>query len=150
MEELDLLRLTGHEKRVRTPLGRLETTELAETPVHVEHSDVMLFISSGGILQAPRYKAEACNRSSSRNSATNNIPSARCSAKCPNRKFLGSAALRRMGLIFSGNGTFRLRTHELRYKLCGRSDSEFLEVDRNSLNSTFLCVRGNLITRWRI
>ncbi len=50
--------LSGAERRQDKPVTA-ETTELAETPVHVEHSDVMLSVSNQGILQICNCKAEA-------------------------------------------------------------------------------------------
>ncbi len=49
---------TGAE-RTRDKPATAETTELPETPVHVEHSDVMLFVYNQEILQVCRCKAEA-------------------------------------------------------------------------------------------
>ena len=122
-------------KNTRQP-ATAEATELAETPVHVEHSDVMLVSSQGfskfaDAKQKPQTarpkQAKGPKRHTwhSRNAATNNIPSAKCSAKCP------KAPLRRMGLIFSRNETFRY------LHMSCEVASYLFKVDRNTSNSTF-------------
>ena len=118
---------TGAERTQDKP-ATAETTELSERPVHIEHSDVMLFVSNQRILQICRKamqkpetahpdKAKGAKRHTwhSRNATTNNIPSARCSAKCPHRKFpdLGSPSTNGPDIQWTRN--LSLLTHELRY-----------------------------------
>ncbi len=110
-------------KRTRQPTTA-ETTKLAETPVHVEHSDVMLCLQGFSKFADAKQKLETAHPDQakgakrhtwhSRNAATNNIPSAKCSAKCQNRKFpdLGSPATNGPDIQWKRN--LSLLTHELR------------------------------------
>ena len=85
----------------------------------------------------------------SRNAATNNIPSARCSAKCPNRKFpdLGSTATN--GPDIQWKRSFSSLTPQPATFGAGKVASEVLKMDRNASNCTF-CVFAETSSNVRI
>ena len=112
-------------ERTQDKPATAETTELAETPVHVEHSEVMLFVSSQRILQICRCKAEASNRSSKtseRNKKAHLAQLERRHKQHPKCKVFrrvseGSPATNGPDIQWKRN--LSLLTRELRYKLRG-------------------------------
>ena len=111
-------------KNTRHP-ATAETTELAETPVHVEHSEVMLFVSSQRILQICRCKAEASNRSSKtseRNKKTH-LAQPECRhkqhPKCKVFRKVSEGSPATNGPDIQWKRNLSLLTRELRYKLRG-------------------------------
>jgi hypothetical protein len=110
-------------KNARQP-ATAETTDLAETPVHVEHSDVML-VSSQRILQICRCKAEASNRSSKTSERSKKTHLAQPERrhkqhpKCNVFRKVSEGSPATNGPDIQWKRNLSLLTRELRYKLRG-------------------------------